>query len=87
MFLEIQAPITVCGDTHGQYTDLLRLFEVGQHPPETNYILSDYQRHYPSSSITVVLYYFFVCLKHSACDRIRIVADVSHGSGVLGNLR
>lgn len=43
MMLEISAPIKVVGDVHGQYYDLLRLFEYGGFPPEENYIfLGDY---------------------------------------------
>lgn len=50
MLLELEAPIKICGtfwaylgDVHGQYPDLLKIFEYGGFPPEANYLfLGDY---------------------------------------------
>lgn len=43
MLLELEAPLKIAGDIHGQYGDLLRLFDTCGYPPESNYLfLGDY---------------------------------------------
>uniref|UniRef100_A0A915LZ98 Serine/threonine-protein phosphatase n=1 Tax=Meloidogyne javanica TaxID=6303 RepID=A0A915LZ98_MELJA len=43
VLLELNPPVVVCGDIHGQYVDLLRIFHQLGYPPTANYLfLGDY---------------------------------------------
>ena len=41
--LKISAPLYICGDIHGQYYDLLRVFDILNYPPKSKFLfLGDY---------------------------------------------
>ncbi|KAJ2812980.1 serine/threonine protein phosphatase Pzh1 [Coemansia furcata] len=59
--LQLAAPVKITGDIHGQYTDLLRLFDKCGYPPHCNYLfLGDYVDRGKQSLETMLL---LMCFK------------------------
>lgn len=58
--IELNAPVKIVGDIHGQYTDLLRMFEMCGFPPSANFLfLGDYVDRGKMSLETILLLFCY----------------------------
>lgn len=58
--IELSAPVKIVGDVHGQYTDLIRLFEMCGFPPNANFLfLGDYVDRGKQSLETILLLFCY----------------------------
>ena len=67
----VRSPVTICGDIHGQFYDLLELFRTGGEPPSTNYIfMGDFVDRGHNS---VETFQYLMCLKAKYPDCITLL--------------
>lgn len=74
----MKCPVTVCGDVHGQFHDLMELFRIGGKSPDTNYLfMGDYvdRGYYSVETVTLL-----VALKVKHILRLLILSGFDNGT-------
>ena len=81
--LKIKAPLYICGDIHGQYYDLLRVFDILNYPPQSTFLfLGDYVDRGKQSLECLLL---LLCLKIQYPDKIFLLRG-NHESEALNKI-
>eukprot|EP00931_Biecheleriopsis_adriatica_P100374 TRINITY_DN756_c0_g1_i1.p1 TRINITY_DN756_c0_g1~~TRINITY_DN756_c0_g1_i1.p1 ORF type:complete len:307 (+),score=61.15 TRINITY_DN756_c0_g1_i1:101-1021(+) len=69
--MRVDAPVTICGDIHGQFYDLVELFKVGGDCPDTNYLfMGDFV---DRGFYSVETFLLLLALKVRYADRITLI--------------
>ena len=63
--VHVQAPVTVVGDIHGQFYDLIEIFKIGGYCPDTNYL-------FLGTSQSVSTFFFCFRLRHMCVSRNKL---------------
>ena len=83
MLIELEAPLHICGDIHGQYYDLLRIFDHCGYPGEFTYLfLGDYVDRGKQSLETICL---LLCYKIKYPDKVTLLRG-NHESSVTNRI-
>ena len=79
VLVELEAPLKICGDIHGQYYDLLRIFEHCGYPNEYNYLFLGNYVDFGKQSLEVIC--VLLCYKIKYPNKITLLRG-NHESSV-----
>ncbi|KRY91316.1 Uncharacterized protein T4D_12490 [Trichinella pseudospiralis] len=68
--LQLEPPLLICGNIHGQYCDLIRMFEKCGWPPKKRYLfLGGYVDHGATSTEVITMLFMFKVVSYTHLDR------------------